>query len=45
MMFQLKDKVFANPRAGFAFNTKALEKKLLDEFGPDKLMCDVKKPK
>lgn len=45
LLFKLKDEVFANPRGGFAFNTKAMEKMIMDEFGPNVLMCDVKKPK
>lgn len=45
LMFKLKDEVFANPRAGFAFNTKAMERMIMEEFGTDMLMCHVKKPK
>lgn len=45
MCFKLKDEVFSKPRAGFAFNTKAMEKMILDQFGEHMTMNDVKRPK
>jgi len=45
LMFRMKDKVFANPRGGFAYDSKTLQKMILAEFGPDMCMCDVKQPK
>ena len=45
MCFKLKEDVFRKPRAGFAFNTKAMEKMIVEEFGYDMVMSDIKRPK
>ncbi len=45
MCFKLKEDVFVKPRAGFVFNTKAMEKMITDEFGHDMTMNSIKKPK
>ena len=45
MIFKLRDEVFARPRAGIAFNSKALEKMVTQEFGFDLTMSQVKRPK
>ena len=45
LVFKLKEDVFNKPRAGIAFNTKAMEKMITDEFGPDLTMNDIKRPK
>ena len=45
LYFRLKDEVFANPRGGFAYNTKALQKILQEILGTEKCMCDVTQPK
>ena len=42
---KLKEEVFSKPRAGFAFNTNALEKTIIEEFGRDMIMSDIKRPK
>ena len=45
LYFKMREEVFSSPRAGFAFNTKALEKLLQDELGTEMCMGDVKRPK
>ena len=45
MCFKLKEEVFSKPRAGIAFNSKAMEKMVVDEFGVKMTMNDVKRPK
>lgn len=45
MCFRLKEDVFIKPRAGFAFNTKAMEKMIIEEFGHNMIMSDVRHPK
>ena len=45
LCFKLKEDVFIKPRAGVAFNTKAMEKMIVDEFGYDMTMSDIKRPK
>lgn len=45
MCYRLRDEVFSNTRAGFAFNTKAMEKMIMEEFGPDMTMNKIKYPK
>ncbi len=43
--FRVKDEIYAHPRAGFAFNTKGLERILLEVLGDTSCMNDVKTPK
>ncbi len=45
LFFKMKDDVFTKPRAGIAFNTKAMEKMIIDEFGYDMTMSSIKQPK
>ena len=45
LYFKIKEEMFSSPRAGLAFNTKALEKLLQDELGTEMCMGDVKRPK
>ena len=45
LYFKMKEEVFSRPRAGFAYNTRALEKLLQDELGTEMCMGDVKRPK
>lgn len=45
MYLKLKDKVFASPKFGVAFNTEALEHLLKDILGTEMTMRDVTHPK
>lgn len=45
LCFKLKEDVFAKPRAGVAFNTKAMEQMIVDEFGYDMTMSSIRRPK
>ena len=45
LFFKLKDEVFSNPKAGFVYNTKALERILQNVFGIQQCMKDKIKPK
>ena len=45
LYFKIKEYVFANDRAGFAYNTEALEKLIKEEFGTDMVMQDVLFPR
>lgn len=45
LYFRMKEEVFSSPRAGFAFNTRALERILQEELGSEIRMGDVKRPK
>ena len=43
--FRLKEEVFSSPRAGFAYNTAALEKLLQETLGSRTQMNSVSSPK
>jgi len=45
LYFRMREEVFSSPRAGFAFNTRALERMLQEELGSEIRMGDVKRPK